>query len=218
MVYRSAYQRYYRQPRWDESSVEEYQQKMQYRADRRSIEHQHQAWLWDSDDEKDDDVEEIPMDHNNNKGKQDEITQTDERENERRKSVQAWVKDQQGIQDVGRRHEELRPRDRIRPEIEHAKQGRIHDRDHAEQPRDNRKKHRDNERRRHQSPDKKIKVSREKRSASPSRVQNLEDRKLLPPFLAYGWANDGPTEYKKTHNVLASQLEVCLPFTAVIIE
>lgn len=203
MVYRSAYQRYYRQPRWDESSVEEYQQKMQYRADRRSIEHRHQAWLWDSDDEEDN-IEEIPMDNNNNnRGKQDEITQTVQGEDDRRKSVQAWVKDQQDFQDIERRHEEPRPRDRIRPEI-HS---------HAEQPRESRKKHRDrDDRRRHRSLDKKSKVSKERRSASPSRVQNLEDRKHQPPFLPYGWANDGPTEYKKTHNVLASQHEVCLLF------
>ncbi|XP_031557941.1 centriole, cilia and spindle-associated protein-like [Actinia tenebrosa] len=209
MVYRSAYQRYYRQPRWDDSSVEEFQQKMKYRVDRRSIEHQHQAWLWDSDDEEDDNVEEIPIDHNNNnKGKQDEITRTDQGENERRnKSVQAWLKDQQGLQEVEKRHEVLRPRDRIRPEIEHAKE-KIHDRNQAEQPRDIKKKLFDDERRRHRSPNKKIEVSRERRSASPSRAPNLGDRKRHPPFLAYGWANDGPTEYKKTHNILASQHEV----------
>ena len=59
MVYSSAYRRAYRKPLWDDYGKEEFISKLQYRSDRRSIEHRHQPWRWDSESEEED-IEEIP--------------------------------------------------------------------------------------------------------------------------------------------------------------
>lgn len=60
MVYSSAYRRAYRKPLWDDYGKEEFISKLQYRSDRRSIEHRHQPWRWDSESEEEEDIEEIP--------------------------------------------------------------------------------------------------------------------------------------------------------------
>ena len=58
-MYSPAYRRAYRKPLWDDYGKEEFISKLQYRSDRRSIEHRHQPWRWDSESEEED-IEEIP--------------------------------------------------------------------------------------------------------------------------------------------------------------
>ncbi|KAK3739926.1 hypothetical protein QZH41_015971 [Actinostola sp. cb2023] len=102
MVFKSAYQRSFGRSKWDGFTMEEFQRKLQYRTDRRSVEHQHQAWLWDSDDEEED-VEEIPIDQGDKVNKHVTKKQTKPNDNERKKSVLAWVNEQQDV--VGERKE-----------------------------------------------------------------------------------------------------------------
>ena len=69
MVYSSVYRRSYREPSWDDYSKKEFFSKLQYRSDRRSVEHRHQPWKWNGETESDDEnVEEIPADDGSYEG------------------------------------------------------------------------------------------------------------------------------------------------------
>lgn len=46
--YNSQYRKHFKGPRWDDFAVGEYDQKLNYRLGRRSVEHQHQPLIWDS--------------------------------------------------------------------------------------------------------------------------------------------------------------------------
>lgn len=210
MVFKSAYQRSFRGPKWDDFTVDEFQRKNQYRADRRSVEHQHQAWLWDSDGEED--VEEIPMpepSHKKQEVKQVTNTRNEPNDNERRQSIKAWVDEQQGISgEEGKK-------------IEEEKEPRIGDRkvDPSRQLRNRNEtdeaKHRHNRTTypKHRFPQRKLHFNmKERESFGPD---DIDEKKKHPPFLPYGWANDAPTEFRKTHNVLASDPEVCLLFYCI---
>lgn len=52
VTYSSQYRKHYKSPHWDDFAVREYSRKLDYRIGRRSVEHQHQPWCWDSEDEK----------------------------------------------------------------------------------------------------------------------------------------------------------------------
>lgn len=89
MVYSSAYRRAYKEPLWDNFSKEEFISKLQYRSDRRSVEHRHQPWSWDSESEEDEDIEEIPGDDGSYNGGRREFVPREDRI-DRRAPKQAW--------------------------------------------------------------------------------------------------------------------------------
>lgn len=197
MVFKSAYQRSFRGPKWDNFTVDEFQKKLQYRADRRSIEHQHQAWIWDSDSEED--VEEIPMPENKQDDKPVANLPSEPNDNERKRSVKAWVEEQRDIDEEKEKapNEEEKKADQ---KVEHRKRNNVDEAEH-------RRRHHYHK---HRSPrGKTYAVERHRELESPI-LDDLEEKKKHPPFLPYGWANDGPTDLRKTHNILASDREVCL--------
>lgn len=101
MVYSSAYRRAYKEPSWDDYSKKEFFSKLQYRSDRRSVEHRHQPWNWDSGSD-DEDVEEIHADDGSYEGGR-RLRSRKERPMDDRIPKQAW----------GEGKEEIRQRDNI---------------------------------------------------------------------------------------------------------
>jgi len=215
MVFKTAYQRSFRGPKWDGFTVEEFHKKLQYRADRRSVEHQHQAWLWDSDSEED--VEEIPMEVPQPSKKQ-EIKQIMENPNqpndiERRRSIMAWVDEQEKI--AGEKKGKIEGKELEEEKIESNKV----DPTHARRKRNegDEAKHRTKHRPRQRSSERKFHPKKYENIEDHFALHDIDDKRRHPPFLPYGWANDAPTEMRKTHNILASQPEVCLHFENAII-
>ncbi|XP_001638867.3 centriole, cilia and spindle-associated protein [Nematostella vectensis] len=193
MVYKSAYQRYYRSPKWDDFSVEEYKARMNYRQQRRSVEHRHEPWLWESDIE-DNDIEEIESARDADKVAELPTTPPDVNKT---KPVEAWLERKEQREDSLSEHKREEVKNKHKSMIKADATYKVK----SDQARPNRE-------RKQRSPErvKKRETRRRTRKDSPSR--DIEDKRRNPPFLPYGWANDGPVEYKKTHNVLASEPEV----------
>lgn len=204
MVYSSAYRRAYKEPLWDNFSKEEFISKLQYRSDRRSVEHRHQPWRWDSESEEDEDIEEIPGDDGSYNGGRREFVPREERI-DKRVPKQAW-EERKEIKENGHAADKtiVLP-EKLRYEEEEQEEKTKHP--HAAgdlrskgRNRDARKHHRSSEeKRKHRS-----------HSASPKKNQSSEERKKKAPFLPYGRANEGPVDKWKTHNVLAAQPEVSI--------
>ena len=189
VVYRSAYQQFFQGPQWDEYSRQEYTSKVQYRNDRRSVEHQHHVWFWDSDVEEED-IEEVvaPKDGGNvadhkSAAAGEKATQGDEK-----KPRKAWADvpkrrlDDKTLEQKGERHKN----DREPCGGKEATRIPHKTRDGHEQSSEKR--------------------DRRVRSAHSSKV--AKDKQKAAPFVAYGWANDWKVDKKRTHNVLASAPEV----------
>lgn len=195
VVYRSAYQRFFKGPDWDDYSKEEYRSKAKYRSDRRSVEHQHHVWFWDSEIEEDD-VEEI-VDKERHVRDHAQVPTVREKEGGNRRSREAWS-DKRGAQ-----------REKVveeRKQVDDKNQQQVRE---EEDPKENSKKQ---QRHRQELGEKHRKSSekrREHRSSSESPSRNFKEKQRQPPFVAYGWANDGTVDKKRTHNILASSAEVC---------
>ena len=204
MVYSSAYRRAYKEPLWDNFNKEEFISKFQYRSDRRSVEHRHQPWRWDSESEEDHDIGEIPGDDGSYNGGRREFVPREERI-DKRVPKQAWG-ERKEIKENGHTDdktfvlpEKLRYGEEEGEEKEEPK--------HPHVASDSRSKGRD------QGAGKHHRSSEEKRkhrshSASPEKKRPSEEGKNKAPFLPYGRANEGPVDKWKTHNVLAAQPEV----------
>lgn len=196
VVYRSAYQRFFKGPDWDDYSKEEYRSKAKYRSDRRSVEHQHHVWFWDSEIEEDD-VEEI-VDKERHVRDHAQVPTVREKEGGNRRSREAWS-DKRGAQ-----------REKVveeRKQVDDKNQQQV--REEEEDPKENSKKQ---QRHRQELGEKHRKSSekrRKHRSSSESPSRNFKEKQRQPPFVAYGWANDGTVDKKRTHNILASSAEVC---------
>lgn len=195
VVYRSAYQRFFKGPDWDDYSKEEYRSKAKYRSDRRSVEHQHHVWFWDSEIEEDD-VEEI-VDKERHVRDHAQVPTVREKEGGNRRSREAWS-DKRGAQ-----------REKVveeRKQVDDKNQQQVRE---EEDPKENSKKQ---QRHRQELGEKHRKSSekrRKHRSSSESPSRNFKEKQRQPPFVAYGWANDGTVDKKRTHNILASSAEVC---------
>lgn len=209
MVYSSAYRRAYKKPLWDNFSKEEFINKLQYRSDRRSVEHRHQPWSWDSDSEEDEDIEEIPADDGSYDGGRRKFVPRQEKMDQR-VPKQAWEERREHKENGNGADKALVLPEKLKygedeeekPKHSHtAEEQRAKERDQRDQHRhrDERIKHhrRSEVRRKHRS-----------QSASPEKNQAPEERRKKVPFLPYGRANEGPVDKWKTHNVLASQPEV----------
>lgn len=171
------YQQFFEGPDWDEYSKEEYRNKVKYRSDRRSVEHQHHVWFWDSEVE-DDDIEEV-VDHD-----------SDGNIGDRTQAITLHGKARDG--------ESMKPREAWA--------------DTRERRRDNRTPHR-------QAREKLRKCSEKKKHRPSSELpsRSVKEKQRAAPFVAYGWANNGEVDKKRTHNVLASSAEVGLEYPGDII-
>ena len=195
MVYSSAYRRAYREPSWDDYSKQEYIKKMQYRSTRRSIEHRHQPWHWESDSGEDD-IEEI-VDDGEKRGRAEDV--------KKRMPTKAW-EDKKEIKENGHSpHKSLVLPQRLTYEEEHE----VEKPKHSHASRDQQPKEHEQKRstRKHHRPEGKTKQRPHSTSPEKNKTFSTGKRKQIP-FLPYGWANDGPVDIWKTHNVLASKPEV----------
>lgn len=206
MVYSSAYRRSYKEPSWDDYSKKEYISKVQYRSDRRSVEHRHEPWSWDSESEEED-IEEIPADDGSYDGgrRRRERVPREERIIDKRIPKQAWGEEIKEIEN----HEHAGDKALVLPEKlnygEEEEKEPKHFADDVSRPKERGRGKRDN-RKQHRSADEKRK--HRSQSASPEKNRYSRGKKNKVPFLPYGMANEGPVEKWKTHNVLASQQEV----------
>lgn len=205
MVYSSAYRRAYKKPLWDNFSKEEFISKLQYRSDRRSVEHRHQPWSWDSESEGDEDIEEIPGDDGSYNGGRREFVPREERI-DKRVPKQAWEERKELKENGHAADKALVLPEKLRYGEEEEEKPK-----HSHAAGDSRPKERDLDM--HRGQRKHRRSSEEKRkhrshSASPEKNQSSEERKKKAPFLPYGRANEGPVDKWKTHNVLAAQPEV----------
>ncbi|KAL9953677.1 hypothetical protein ACROYT_G041130 [Oculina patagonica] len=202
MVYSSAYRRAYRKPLWDDFSKEEFISKLQYRSDRRSVEHRHEPWRWESDSEEDEDIEEIPGDDGSYDGGRREFIPREEKI-DKRAPKQAW-EERKEIKENGYAAdkalvlpEKLKYGEDVEEKSKHSHvvgNARAKERDRGE-----RKHHRRSEEKRKQ---------RSKSTSPEKNHQSFDERRKKAPFLPYGRANEGPVDMWKTHNVLAAQPEV----------
>ena len=202
MVFSSAYRRAYKEPSWDDYSKKEFISKLQYRSDRRSVEHRHQPWGWESDSE-DEDIEEIPADDGSYDGgrRGREKPPRDERISDRQEPKQAWEEERREI----KRHDNAADKALVLPERLRYEEDEEEKPKHSQvttdawrpKERDRRKKDARKQPRKHRS-----------RSTSPEKNRHSKKEKNRAPFLPYGMANEGPVDMWKTHNVLASQREV----------
>lgn len=202
MVYSSAYRRAYKEPLWDNFSKEEFISKLQYRSDRRSVEHRHQPWSWDSESEEDEDIEEIPGDDGSYNGGRREFVPREDRI-DRRAPKQAW-EERKELKENGHAADKtlVLPEKLKYGEEEQENPKHPHVADDSRAKRGARKHHMyrsSEEKRKHRS-----------HSASPEKNQSSEERKKKAPFLPYGRGNEGPVDKWKTHNVLAAQPEVSI--------
>ena len=200
MVYSSAYRRAYKEPLWDNFSKEEFISKLQYRSDRRSVEHRHQPWSWDSESEDDEDIEEIPGDDGSYNGGRREFVPREDRI-DRRAPKQAW-EERKELKENGHAADKtlVLPEKLKYGEEEQENPKHPHVADDSRAKRGARKHHRSSEEKRKHRP----------HSASPEKNQSSEERKKKAPFLPYGRGNEGPVDKWKTHNVLAAQPEVSI--------
>ena len=58
-LYNSQYRKHYKSPHWDDFEVDEYCRKLDYRVGRRSVEHRHVPWCWDSEEDEISEVDQI---------------------------------------------------------------------------------------------------------------------------------------------------------------
>lgn len=58
-LYNSQYRKHYKSPHWDDFELDEYCRKLDYRVGRRSVEHRHEPWCWDSEDDEISEVDQI---------------------------------------------------------------------------------------------------------------------------------------------------------------
>ena len=203
MVYSSAYRRAYKEPSWDDYSKKEFFNKLQYRSDRRSVEHRHQPWNWDSESE--DDLEEIPAHDGSYDGgrRGRERLPRQERILEERIPKKAWEEKRKEIKNGGH----VDDRTVVLPEkLKYDEEEPKHS--HLVRDDDSRPKERDREKRQHRSSEDKRKHRYRSQSTSPEKNRHSKGKRNKAPFLAYGMANEGPVDMWKTHNVLASRPEV----------
>ena len=204
MVYSSAYRRAYRKPLWDDYGKEEFISKLQYRSDRRSIEHRHQPWRWDSESEEED-IEEIPAHDGSYDGGRRQF-HLDEKKADKKPPKNAW-EEEKDFKENDHAERALPLPERLKfDEAEKeekpkytrsAEDARLNERE-SRGGRDHRRKHH------RSSGDEKKQRSH---SNSPEKDPISRDRRKKAPFLPYGMANEGPVDMWKTHNVLASQPE-----------
>lgn len=208
MVYSSVYRRAYKDPSWDDCSKKEFFRKLQYRSDRRSVEHRHQPWRWDSESE-DEDIEEIPAEDGSYDGARRRRVPHEEKLNDERIPRQAWEEERKEVK--GNKHAAdkglvLPERLKYDEEEEEKKRKQSHLARHGVRPKegddskgiDNREQERSSEdNRKHRS-----------KSTSPAKKRRSKEKKSKVPFLPYGMGNEGPVDMWKTHNVMASQQEV----------
>lgn len=234
MVYSSVYRRSYREPSWDDYSKKEFFSKLQYRSDRRSVEHRHQPWKWNGETESDDEnVEEIAADDGSYEGGR----RWRERVDRMGRSIpkQAWEEEKKDIQQpvhgkslpppekltYGEEDENKQKQSNEAKRMNHYNQKNEDDPKHSatdkaillpkEQECDEKKSinhkqshHARPDNRNHRSSKKKYRS----RSTSPGKQRLAKGERNKVPFLPYGMANEGPVDMWKTHNVLASKAEV----------
>ena len=189
-MFTSAYRRVYKKPLWDEFGVQEWERKLQYRSDRRSLEHRHEPWLWDSDTDEED-VAEV-----DDRGKARVFDQRVQRV-----PKLAWNDDEEAKDEV-RSKEKIVEDNKERAKDLEGKSAEKHDEAHPKRDRV--------ERQRRQIRTIKGKSKRRPLSESTSkRAKDSEMKHKSPPFLPYGCANRGvAVENMKTYNVFASPTEV----------
>lgn len=199
-MFTSAYRRFYKKPLWDDFGVQEWERKLQYRSDRRSLEHRHEPWLWDSDTDEED-VEEVES-QNHDGGERPRVFD----HGDQRVPKLAWNEDEDG-KDEERRKEKCVKDDK----------GKAKDRERkSAENNDNNKQvdaHPKRDRLERQRMQRRIVEGKPKRhrlsEQSSKRARDSVTRPKSPPFLPYGWANRGvPVENMKTYNVFASPPEV----------
>lgn len=204
MVYSSAYRRAYRKPLWDDYGKEEFISKLQYRSDRRSIEHRHQPWRWDSESEEED-IEEIPAHDGSYDGGRRQF-HLDEKKADKKPPKNAW-EEKKDFKENDHAERALPLPERLKFDEAEKEEKPKHTRS-AEDARLNERESRggrDHRRKHHRSSgDEKKQRSH---SNSPEKDPISRDRRKKAPFLPYGMANEGPVDMWKTHNVLASQPE-----------
>lgn len=208
MVYSSAYRRAYKEPSWDDYSKKEFISKLQYRSDRRSVEHRHQPWSWDSESEEED-IEEIPAEDGSYDGgrRGRERVPAEERIIDKRIPKQAWEQEGKEIKEHDNDADKALAlpkklnydeEDEKKPKHSHAAGDVPRPKERHRGKRDGRKQHRSSEdKRKHRS-----------QSTPPEKSRTSKGKQNKVPFLPYGMANEGPVDMWKTHNVLASQQEV----------
>ena len=234
MVYSSVYRRSYREPSWDDYSKKEFFSKLQYRSDRRSVEHRHQPWKWNGETESDDEnVEEIPADDGSYEGGR----RWRKRVDRMGRSIpkQAWEEEKKDIQQPVHGKSLPLPEKLTYGEEDENKQKQSH-----EAKRMNHYNQKDEDDPKYSATDKAIVLPKEQeceekkannhkqshharpdnrnhrpskknyraRSTSPGKKRLAKDERNKVPFLPYGMANEGPVDMWKTHNVLASKAEV----------
>ncbi|XP_067031615.1 centriole, cilia and spindle-associated protein-like [Acropora muricata] len=234
MVYSSVYRRSYREPSWDDYSKKEFFSKLQYRSDRRSVEHRHQPWKWNGETESDDEnVEEIPADDGSYEGGR----RWRKRVDRMGRSIpkQAWEEEKKDIKQPVHGKSLPPPEKLTYGEEDENKQKQSH-----EAKRMNHYNQKDEDDPKYSATDKAIVLPKEQeceekkasnhkqshharpdnrnhrpskknyrsRSTSPGKKRLAKNERNKVPFLPYGMANEGPVDMWKTHNVLASKAEV----------
>lgn len=191
MALYTQYRKQYRGPSWDDFALNEYNRKKDYRIGRRSVEHRHQPFEWDSSNSEISDAEF-------------ERTPTNAQPHKQTKILPRKIPP---------RNEDCGKRDSAGKNLEEGDEPSVKKAwDASESKNDGRVYRQKATQTTHQKRRKNIKRKKTAKCATKSReeslVKDVGRGNERVPFVAYGWANDAPIERKYTHNVRANPKDV----------
>ena len=168
--------------------VHEWERKLQYRSDRRSLEHRHEPWLWDSDIDDEEDVEEVDP-SSFNRG-----CSIKPRYLKQGVPKLAWNGDEEATDEERSKGKQVKNEKEAPKDLE----GKSEHQDKHIDPL-SKLDRAERQRRQRRSVEKKLKHHHFSETSS-KRAKNADKSKhKSPPFLPYGWANKGvPVENMKT--------------------
>ena len=186
VVYDSQYRKHFKDPHWDQFAVNEYTRKLDYRIGRRSVEHFHEPWSWDSE------LEESSFE-GSDAGRC--VGHTDSsRVNERLKRTER----------AGQRREALKEKDVNDDErVVKIPKGEVQKKKHREKLKE-RQQEMESKQERHQRRKPKWEILI--KNATTKNKTEIPVKK--EPFVSYGWANAATIDKKYNYNVRASPNEV----------
>ena len=166
--------------------VHEWERKLQYRSDRRSLEHRHEPWLWDSDTDGDDQEDVDPSSSNRD-------CSIKPRNLKQGVPKLAWNGDEEAMGEERSKGKQVKNKKEAPKDLEGKSE-------HQDKHIDSLSKLDRAERQRRQRRSMEKKLKHHFSETSSKRAKNADKSKhKSPPFLPYGWANKGvPVENMKT--------------------
>ena len=182
------YRKHFKDPRWDDFAISEYNRKRDYRIGRRSVEHRHEPLEWDSSDSDD---------------------ETQRESKTLRQAGTSNLSDEKRARNRDSANKNLAGKGLIevdKPPVKQAWKGEQNIDEHFNKEMATQTTHR-----RH-SKHRKSKRKKREKCKIEDQGKRLVDEKEEPnervPFVSYGWANEAPIEKKYTHNVRAHPKDV----------